>query len=145
MNRLDRSDQADNVEMLVRILLLVRDLASLVQLVHQARPLSTKLVGTGQRAISTTHGETVDAVLDQIVCCLQTAFSLTDCMSALAPRRSICELTRRTARRPNQSAALSQPTSHIVPTYSNDVFALQASSLLIALISESKALRTERS
>lgn len=76
---LDGADQSNDIQMRISIRLFTRDPVILQQFRYQARPFSSKLVRTGQGTVSTTHGETVDTELDEVLGGLESTFSGSDC------------------------------------------------------------------
>ena len=61
------TDEADNLEVCVLARLLLSDLARGEQLVHEPWPLCAEDICTGERAITTTHDECIDTLLDHVV------------------------------------------------------------------------------
>lgn len=75
---LNRTNEADNVEMGVGLSLGLRDLAVGEKNLDHGGPLAPEEVGTRERSVSAANDETVDSLLDQVERCELTAFGRAD-------------------------------------------------------------------
>jgi hypothetical protein len=75
---LDRSDKTDNVEVAVSLELLLADIAVRGELFDESRPLLAEHVGTGERSVTSTHGQAVNAIDDEVTSSAETTLARAD-------------------------------------------------------------------
>jgi len=101
----DGADQADNVEVPIRSSLFFGKLSLLDELVEQRGPFGTEAVGTGERAVTTTDDEGVNAMGNEVLGGSKATLALIEGHAAGSA---------------DQGAALGEPATDVVPLHLPD-------------------------